>query len=122
VTKNEIAIMFRRPRLPAIVLSPQGLGSALDRKQLIRILNTIQSSDSFPDAKVIEITGSEFWFDASKRYLAPGFTGRRWTKKQLIDVYNGARRKQYSPRSLQNFKLERIITDIALLLNKPDDP
>ncbi len=119
--ENEIAVMFRRPRFPVIVLSLKGLASALDRRQLFRILNAIQSSDSFPDAKIIEITGSEFWFDASKRYLAPGFSGRRWTKKQLIDIYNDTRRKQYAPRSLQNYKLDRIITDIALLLNKPDD-
>ena len=114
--------MFRWPQLPAIVLSAQGLESAFDRKQLLRILNTIQSADSFPAAKVIEVKGSEFWFDATNRYLAPGFAGRRWTKRQLIDLYNGARQKKYLPRSLQNFRLEKLIKDIALLLKKPDNP
>jgi hypothetical protein len=113
--------MFRWPQLPAIVLDSQGLASALDRKQLMKILRNTQRANSFPDAKVIEITGLEFWFDTSHKYLAPGFTGRRWTKKKLIDLYNGARRTQYLPRSLQNFRLERIVRDIAHLLSKPDD-
>ena len=101
------------------------MASALDRKQLVKVLGNTPGSGSFPDAKVIDVTGWEFWFHSSHKYLAPGLPGKRWTKKQLIELYNLGRRQSqelYLPRSLQNFKLERVVADIAHLLNLYDNP
>ncbi len=50
MTKSDIAIMFRWPRFPAIVLSTRGLDGALDRKQLIDLYNPRRAPGQEPYA------------------------------------------------------------------------
>ena len=57
MTKSDIAIMLRWPRLPSIILSPDGLKAALDRRQLVAVLKNIQQSDSPWEVKVIDLAG-----------------------------------------------------------------
>jgi hypothetical protein len=103
-------------------LSPHGLTAALDRGQLVAILNSIPQSDSLWEVKVIDLTGCEFWFHTGQRILAPGL-GATWTKRKLIELYHDRcadGQNPYKPHSLQNYRLGKIIEDIAHLLNMPD--
>ena len=95
---------------------------ALNRRQLLSALRDVPVSDSFTDVKVIDVTGWEFWYHPGHRALAPRLGLKRWTKSRLIELYAQRRlevHRPYSPKSLSNYKLERVVTDIAALLREP---
>jgi hypothetical protein len=119
VTDNNIGILFRWPRFPVVIQSAVGLAGALNRRQVISVLADIQVSDSFPEVKVIDATGEEFWYETGHRVLSPGFATSRWTKARLIGLYAQFRPQKassYEPKSLQNYRLDRVVADIATLL------
>ena len=111
--------MFRWPRLPVIIISPQGVAAAADRRQLARVLAGLPESSDAWDVRVVDPTGWEFWFSTKDHVLAPGFAVKRWTKRQLIDLYNESRhgdQRRYEVVSLQNYRFERIVNEIARLV------
>lgn len=121
MTNSEITVMFRWPRFPVIVLSSKGLTAARDRKRLFGLLKEAPQSDSIWDVRVIDVAGCEFWLGTAQRILAPGLGAKKWTKKQLVDLYNARwapGRDPYSPGSISNSRLGRIVADIAGLLSR----
>jgi len=71
--------------------------------------------------QVIDFTGEEFWYEPEQSVLSPGFLFKKWTKKQLIEMFNGSSNakssmQEYSMKSLSSKRLERIVGDICELL------
>lgn len=116
---RDIGVLFRWPRFPVVISSAAGLTAALNRSQVISVLAQVPTSDSFLDTRVIDSTGEEFWYHSGHRVLAPGLATRRWTKARLIELYAQFQPMEaptYAPKSLQNYKLERLVSDIATLI------
>jgi len=57
-----------------------------------------------------------------KYTLSPGFVTKKWTKKNLIEIFNNSSNarelnQKYSMKSLSSKKLEKVIEDICRILN-----
>ena len=98
-----------------------GLLSAKNLNELASILVRFESSSSKDNVQVVDTTGEEFWYFCEQCTLAPGFTIRRWTKQQIIDLYNSNVRSDriYAVRSLSNKRLSDIVSEIANLIQSP---
>lgn len=71
---------------------------------------------------VIDSTGEEFWYSPEFEVLSPGFAFKRWTKKQIIDLFNESSNSKemqmtYSEKSLSSKNLSKIIFDVCKLIN-----
>lgn len=114
---TRVAVAFRWPRLPVIVSDPGLWTASVDRGKLLQVLAAIAPTNTKWEIRVLDATGREFWYDGHQRILAPGFAAKVRTKRQLIELYNGSGvQAPYLPRSLQNYRLERIVAEIAELL------
>jgi hypothetical protein len=123
VSKVDVAVMFRWPQLPVIVVGPGRLTAALDRKKLLGVLGALVPTDGNWEVKIIDITGREFWYDSAHHILAPGIGARVWTKSRIVQLYNQSRKpgqRLYLPGSLPNRRLERIVREITRILNAAD--
>ena len=114
-------VLLRSPRYPVIVISDDGLFPAYDIKQLGTLCVISESLDDDYELKVVDSTGSEFKFFPEQTTLIPGFLNKRWTKKQLIELYNTSVNAeetniQYPLKSISSKKLSRIIGEICELL------
>ena len=113
-------ILFRSPKYPVIVIDEDGLWSALNIEELgtICVISNPVDSDKL---KVIDTNGEEFWYMPEHYALAPGFNFRKWTKKQIIELFNNSdtakeEKIQYPLKGLTNKKLSKIVNDICDLL------
>ena len=114
-------ILFRRPKYPVIVISSDALNSAYNIDQLAAHCIVCKPSDSETLVKVIDSTGEEFWYSPEHFALTPGMAFKRWTKKQIIELYNNSpnakeSNNSYPIKSISSRKLSRIISDICDLL------
>jgi ribosomal protein S24E len=71
--------------------------------------------------KAIDSSAEEFWYSPDNFAIAPGFAFKKWTKKQIVELYNSSSNakkseEKYPLKSLSNKKLSRIIGDICKLL------
>ncbi|WP_289019952.1 hypothetical protein [Desulfobacter postgatei] len=114
-------ILFRAPKYPVIIVSANRLYSAFDINQLAEGCISsvpIQNKDYI---QVVDSTGSEFWYMPKHYTLSPGFVFKKWTKKQIIEIFNNnASEKrilqEYSMKSLSSKRLDKIIHDICTIL------
>lgn len=72
--------------------------------------------------KVVDSKGEEFLYLPEQVALAPGINRKKWTKKQLIVLFDNsetAKEKKllYSQKSLPNKKLTTIVSDICNILS-----
>ena len=114
----DFGILFRKPVFPVIGLGGGVLFSAPGLKTLARILVGLAPSAGEDIIKLVDSTGEEFWYSPEQRVLSPGFVGRRWTKRLIIDLYNShnGSDRGYSVRSLSNKKLPVIVAEISALI------
>ncbi len=115
-------ILFRSPKYPVIVIAVDDLWSASDIEQLGNICVISGSLENDDEIKVIDSTGEEFWYLPEEYTLAPGFFAKKWTKKQIIELYNKSEAAkesniQYPLKSLSNKKLSKIISEICKILS-----
>lgn len=113
--------MFRKPEYPVLIVSSGKIHSAFNLKQLAEICVSIPADEN-NKVRVIDSTGSEFWYMPENFVLAPGFISKKWSKKQLIETFNNssnasASQQAYSMKSMSSKTLERIIGDLCRLLN-----
>lgn len=115
-----IRYFFRAPEFPLIcdtgsiligALSPQDFEAQMARLDL--------PSDGI--LTVIDVSGKDWMFLLQHNTLSPLSLKNRWTKKSVIDLFNGSDTakklgKQYSERSLSAKRFERIFTDIMELI------
>ena len=117
-SKRTLGVLFRAPRFPVVVFAPARVGAAKSLAGLAKVLAALPPSAPVSDIKFVDPTGEEFWFDAEHSVLSPGFTIRRWTKKQIIDAYNArpeGRRLPCRATSLSSRKLGDVVTEVCEL-------
>ena len=119
--KIEFNIIMRKPKYPVIILSAERLYSAFNIKQLAKncVFSTPVEGKKY--IQVIDSTGEEFWYSPDQCVLSPGFSFKKWTKKQLIEIFNCSSNakvsmQEYSMKSLSAKRLEKIVGDISELL------
>ena len=83
--KLEFTIIMRKPKYPVIILSAERLYSAFNIKQLAKSCLFSTPIEGKKYIQVIDSTGEEFWYSPEHCVLSPGFSFKKWTKKQLID-------------------------------------
>lgn len=118
----EFRIMFRRPEYPVLIVSSRKLYSAFNLKQLAEICVSLTLEGSENKPRVVDSTGSEFWYLPEEYTLSPGFVTKKWTKIKLIETFNNSSNsresnQEYSMKSLSSKKLEKVIGDICRILN-----
>jgi hypothetical protein len=117
----EFMVLFRNPGYPVIVISEDKLTAATNIKELAENCISSKMPEDETVIKVIDSSAEEFWYSPENYAIAPGFAFKRWTKKQIVELYNNSSNtkksdKKYSLKSLSNKKLSRIIGDICELL------
>jgi hypothetical protein len=113
-----LGVLFRRPIFPVVGFAGDRLYSALDLKMLAPILVRLGLSAGGDIAKVVDSTGEEFSYSSEQRVLSPGFMSKRWTRRQIIDLYNNriGSDRRYSARSLSNKIVSEIVAEISDLI------
>ena len=119
--KIEFNIIMRKPKYPVIILSAERLYSAFNIKELAKSCVFSTPVEGKKYIQVIDSTGEEFWYSPDQCVLSPGFSFKKWTKKQLIEIFNCSSNakvsmQEYSMKSLSAKRLETIVGDICELL------
>lgn len=115
-------VLLRSPKYPVIVISDDDIWAASGIEELGAICVLAEAVDDEDKIKVVDCTGEEFWYLPNQYALTPGFLIRKWTKKQIIDLYNNSEASkesniQYSSKSLSSKRLSRIVTEICDILS-----
>jgi len=116
-------ILIRKPKYPLIIISLDNLYSAYNIRELAKYCGESALIEGEACIKAIDSSGEEFWYSPEKYVITPGFFCKKWTKKKIVELYNGRlnkdeKEKQYSTKSLSAKRLEKIILDICNLMNK----
>lgn len=117
---NEIDfhIIIRKPVYPLIVISSDAVYPAFNIEELAQacIESTLSSGETY--IKAIDSSAEEFWYSPEQYVITPGFLCKRWTKKQIIDLFNKMNQdgRQYSTKSLSAKRLDKIVLDLCNLL------
>ena len=114
----EFGVLFRRQRFPVVGYAVGRLFSAGNLNALASIVVYFDRSSDQDIVTLLDSTGEEFWYSREQRVLSPGFLGKRWTKMQIIDLYNShvGSDRRYSVRSLSNKRLSEIVSEISALI------
>ena len=115
-------ILLRSPKYPVIIISDDDIWTASNIEELGTICVLSEPVDE-DKVKVIDCTWEEFWYMPDQNTLAPGFFTKKWTKKQIIDLYNNSEASkdsdfQYSYKSLSSKRVSKIVTDNCNILNQ----
>jgi len=86
----EFKILFRNPVYPVIIISRDQLFAAENIQNLALALLQSHPPKEKDYIKVIDSTGEEFWHTPDLDALAPGFAFKKWTKKQIIELFNNS--------------------------------
>lgn len=121
MSNTEFCILLRKPIYPLIVISSDNLYSAFNIRELARncMRSTIVGQEGY--IKAIDSTGAEFCYYPEHCAITPGFLSKRWTKKQIVEMYNessnsNTSEQKYSTKSLSAKRLEKVVSDICNLL------
>ena len=116
-------ILIRKPKYPVILISSNNLFSAFDIQELALkcVKSTLSNDETY--IKAIDSSGDEFWYTPEKYVLAPGFFCKKWTKKQIVELYNKSlnenqKEHQYSTKSFSAKRIHKIVFDICKLLKE----
>ncbi len=114
-------VLLRSPKYPVIVIADDGLYSAYDIEQLGTLCVFSEPLDDDDELKVVDSSGAEFIYFSEHTALIPGIMNKRWTKKQIIELYNASVNAEetnikYPLKSISSKKLSRIIGEICELL------
>ena len=114
-------VLFRKPEYPLIVISQDKLTAAFNITELAESCIASKLPEDETVIKAIDSSAEEFWYLPDNFTIAPGFAFKKWTKKQIVELYNSSSNaeksdEKYPLKSLSNKKLSRIIGDICNLL------
>jgi hypothetical protein len=84
----ELKTLFRNPVYPVIIISNKQLFAGQNIRNLALALLHAHPPNENDYIKVIDSTGEEFWYMPDLEALAPGFLSKKWTKKQIIELFN----------------------------------
>lgn len=115
-TGPDIVALLRSPRLPVVIVTADSIAAVPDRKQLLDHLRKYAADHNEDQATIIDLAAEEFWFLPEKSIIVPSFPHKRWTKQELIGLYNNRRKDyqaEYNPSSLSNRRVVEIVADIV---------
>lgn len=117
-------ILFRKPRLPSIIVSKDKLFAGTDRATLTTaLLASVPHEADNPHVLVIDSSGAEFRYIPDRFALMPGICVRNWSKKAIIDLFNSSSNAKLlgvegPARSLSNTSVAEVVGTIAGLLRQ----
>ena len=112
--------IFRLPRFPVILDAGETLIHASSRSQLVSRVAKIKFSDN-GKKDIIDAQADGFFLYPEKMFVAPAITSRRWTKLQIIELYNTKRNSgapELRTSSLGSRSLESIVGEVVELLSR----
>lgn len=120
MSRKDFGVLFREPIFPVVGIANCKIFSAFSMETLASILVRFVPSSDEDIVKLLDATGEEFWRSGAQRVLSPGFLGKRWTKSQIIDLYNNqvGSDLRYSASSLSNKRLSEVVAEISDLIRR----
>ena len=112
----------RRPRFPIIIDTGRGLVGALSGAECAKRIARLGPFDNDNSMAVIDSTAEGFGFYPKMLLISPLTTKKRWTKAEVIALYNSQRKPdapEYQPRSLSNRGFDRVVSELVQLLREP---
>jgi hypothetical protein len=106
------------PKFPVLLDTGERLFSAMSKAQLEAKVSQLAFSGK-EKRDIIDLNAEGFAFYPESEVVAPVFRIRRWTKGEIIDLYNGRRQSgqpELGKASLGNRSLERVIKEVVQLL------
>lgn len=121
--KIHFKVIFRSPEYPVIVIDRDYLYSAYNFDELAYYCVISTPPESRNIVPVLDSAGEEFWYSVEQYVVSPGFNFKKWTKKQIIELYNNSAdseesHQKYSLKSLSSKKLANIIKDVCELIGR----
>ncbi|NLB70235.1 MAG: hypothetical protein GX804_11260 [Lentisphaerae bacterium] len=117
--------IFRWPVLPFICNTGKhliGVASLQKFDSMITALN-LPSDDVLAG---VDADAAGWTYFVKDHFLSPFTSKRRWTKKEVVEMYNGSTaakklNQQYSIKSLSAKRFDRIITEIVELIQSAEE-
>ena len=112
--------LLRQPKFPVLLDTGELLIHAMSKAQLESKIAKVKFAD---DARkdIIDSKADGFCFYPKTMHILPSIAIRRWTKLQIIDMYN-TKKKPGAPElrstSLGNRSLERVVSEVVELLSR----
>jgi hypothetical protein len=115
-------ILFRSPQYPVIVIEKDDIWPAHNIQELGAVCYNSEPFENEENIKVIDSSGEEFWYSPDQIVLMPGFFQKKWTKKQLIELFDNSEtakenKIRYTKKSLSNIRVATIVSDICAILS-----
>ncbi|MGD8702177.1 MAG: hypothetical protein PVG51_00995 [Desulfosarcina sp.] len=117
----KFSVIFRSPKYPVFVIDKERLFSAFSIDELAECCISSTPHNGRSIVQVVDASGEEFWYSPDQCALSPGFSFKKWTKKEIIEEYNNSinaqlSEQQYSTKSISSKRLEKVVYDICNLL------
>ena len=112
----------RRPRFPIIVDTGRGLVGALSGAECAKWIARFGPFESDESMPVVDSAAEGFGFYPRMMLITPLTTKKRWTKAEVIALYNDRKKpdaSDYRPRSLSNRGFDRVMHEVVQLLREP---
>ncbi len=114
-------IFLRAPQYPVIVISGEDIFPAFKTEALGNACYSLAPPGSSNKLTVIDSSGKDFYYLEDKTTLFPGIGGKKWTKKNLIELFNQSTAAKitemhYAPKSLSNKRVAVIVNEICEML------
>ena len=112
----------RKPRFPIIVDTGRELVGALSGADCAKRITRLGPFESDESMLVVDSTSEGFGFYPRMMLISPLTTKKRWTKAEVIALYNGRKKPgapNYGPRSLSNRAFDRVVLEVVQLLREP---
>jgi hypothetical protein len=118
----QFSILLRGPKYPAIVISAEDIWPVFDLNDLGTACYFALPLKGSTMVSIVDVTGEEFLYMPDKTALMPGIGRKKWTKKQIIELFNNSETAkdeniQYPSKSISNKRLDVIFNEICGLLS-----
>jgi len=113
-----VNFIFRLPRFPVLFDAGERLLTARSKTELAKAIQRLNIEDE-ARRDIIDLNGEGFAYYPKITTVTPSVGIRRWTKLQIIELYDARRRPEVPAMrraSLGNRKLEEIVSEAVELL------
>lgn len=117
---TELTFAFRQPKFPVICDFGDRLEAARSPRGLLRVLSTREYAAK-TRIRMIDRTAAEWLFFPDMAIVSPSFPPRTRRKREIIELFNSSPNAKalggiYLERWLNNRTVERIVTELAVLV------
>jgi len=112
--------LFRLPKFPVILDTGETLICAKSRAQFESKVSKIMFADT-TKRDIIDSKAEGFALHLENMIVAPGFGIQRWTKREIIELYNSKRQPgtpELRSTSLSSRSLELVVREVVELLSQ----